>query len=295
MDVNQDGWVDVIRVGWPGEEVVWYENNKNKPGLWVMHTIQDHIGIESPALVDVDGDGRPDLLCNDPVRKAITWIKSPSKKGDTTWTKYIIAQGDNVPGTGKYTHGLGWGDINGDGRKDFVTTKGWWEAPNDPTKPNWAFHPADLGPDCAQMYFMDLNGDGLIDVLSSSSHNYGVWWHEQIKDAQGNITWKLHEIYKGFSESHALALADMNGDGHPDLVTGKRYFAENGRDTGSYEPSVIYWFEYKPGKIPVWVPHQIDDNSGVGLQVLVHDMNGDSRPDIIVSNKKGVFFFEQHL
>jgi G:T-mismatch repair DNA endonuclease (very short patch repair protein) len=41
------------------------------------------------------------------------------------------------------------------------------------------------------------------------------------------------------------------------------------------------------------VPHLIDNDSGVGLQVLVQDMNGDGLPDIIVSNKKGVFFFEQ--
>ncbi len=292
MDVDQDGWVDMIRFGWPGEEVVWYENPKNKPGLWVMHTIQSHVGIESPALVDIDGDGRLDLLCNSPEEKAMIWFKSPTKKGDTTWTKYYIYKGDDIP-TGRYTHGLGVGDMNGDGRPDVLVTQGWWETPKDPTQPNWVFHKADLGPDCAQMYVYDVNGDGNVDVISSSSHNYGIWWHEQVKDAAGNVTWKLHEIYKGFSESHSLAFTDINGDGHPDLVTGKRYFAENGRDTGSYEPSVIYWFEFKPGKNPTWIPHQIDDNSGVGLEVLVKDMNKDGLPDIVVSNKKGVFWFEQ--
>jgi hypothetical protein len=88
-------------------------------------------------------------------------------------------------------------------------------------------------------------------------------------------------------------MADVNGDGHPDLVTGKRYFAHNGEDPGAYEPADLYWFEFKPGATPTWIPHLIDNNSGVGLQVLVQDMNGDGLPDIIVSNKKGVFFFEQ--
>jgi len=292
MDVDQDGWVDMIRIGWPGEEVVWYENPKNKPGLWVMHTIKRHVGNESPAFVDVDGDGRLDLLCNSPEEKEMIWLKSPIKKGDTTWTQYVIYKGDSIP-TSRYTHGLGWGDLSGDGKPDVLVTNGWWETPKDPTKSNWVFHKVDLGPDCAQMHVFDVDGDGDMDIISSSSHNYGIWWHEQVKDAKGNTSWKLHDIYHGFSESHSLAFADINGDGHPDLVTGKRYFAENGRDTGSYEPSVIYWFECRPGKVPTWVPHQIDDNSGVGLQVLVRDMNKDGLPDIIVSNKKGVFWFEQ--
>jgi hypothetical protein len=110
-----------------------------------------------------------------------------------------------------------------------------------------------------------------------------------------------------------MAMADINGDGHPDLVTGKRYFAHNGEDPGAYEPSTLYWFEYRPegarasgtsgasgagagagvASGPTWIAHLIDDNSGVGLQVLVQDMNGDGLPDIVVANKKGVFFFEQ--
>ncbi|HEY4156227.1 MAG TPA: hypothetical protein VGM24_12390, partial [Puia sp.] len=75
--------------------------------------------------------------------------------------------------------------------------------------------------------------------------------------------------------------------------TGKRYFAHNGNDPGAFEPAVLFWFEFKPGKSPVWIPHRIDDNSGVGLQVVVKDMNRDGFPDIIIANKKGVFLFER--
>jgi hypothetical protein len=90
-----------------------------------------------------------------------------------------------------------------------------------------------------------------------------------------------------------LALADVNGDGHPDLVTGKRYFAHNGGDPGAHEPAVLYWFEYKPGKMPAWVKHEVDNDSGSGLNLVVEDINGDKLPDIIVSNKKGVHVFLQ--
>ena len=288
LDVNQDGWPDLVRISLPGEEAVWYENPHNQPGYWRMHPLLANAGNESPAMVDVNGDGRPDLLCNDPIAKEMIWMQPPTVKGDTTWTRHVIARGDI--GTGRYTHGLGLIDMNGDGRKDVVITKGWWECPVDPAMENWVFHPADLGEDCSQIYALDVKGHGQQALVSASAHRYGIWWHEQ-KDTG----WVHHLIYNGVSETHAMALADVNGDGHPDLVTGKRYFAHNGEDPGAYEPSVLYWFEFKPGANPSWIPHLIDDDSGVGLQVLVQDLNGDGLNDIIVSNKKGVFFFEAKI
>ena len=217
---------------------------KTRKGYWKEHLIYRHIGNESPALVDIDGDGRPDILCNDPVKKEVIWFKSPVKKGDTLWQKFVISRNPDLA-TNKYTHGLGFGHMNMDKRRDVIITKGWWEAPEDRTKTDWVFHPADLGQDAAQMYSIDIDGDGDMDLISSSAHNYGIWWHEQVQDEKGNISYIHHEIFKGFSETHGLVMTDINGDGFPDLVTGKRYFAHNERDPGALEPSVLYWFELK--------------------------------------------------
>lgn len=292
MDVNSDGWPDLIRFDVPGGECRWYANPKTTNSFWKSHLILSSAGIETPLFTDIDLDGRKDIICNDADKKQVIWLKSPSGKGDTTWQRYVISS-DPGRGTHRYTHGLGWSDVNLDGKKDVIIKTGWWESPRDVKRANWTFHPANLGEDCANMFALDADRDGDIDIVSSSAHDYGIWWHEQQKNAQGETTWTTHEISKLFSQSHAMAMEDINGDGHPDLITGKRFGAHNEKDPGAAEPAVLYWFEFIPGKTPQWIPHEIDNNSGIGNSFVVSDINKDGLLDIITSNKKGVYFFEQ--
>lgn len=287
LDVNFDGWMDLIRVGMPGEPAEWYENNKNKEGLWKVHPAHHSVGNESPLFEDVDGNGRKDLIFADSKMKKVVWLSAPTSKKDTTWKTYIISN-DSLQSTHRYTHGLGFGDMNLDGRKDIIVREGWWEAPKDPKTPNWTFHKTDIGLECAQMHLMDLDADGDQDVISSSAHKYGFWWHENNAGKFAH-----HEFSKIFSQSHNLTLIDINGDGNKDLVSGKRFLAHNAGDPGDMEPSLLVWFEYVPGKTPTWYSHTIDNDSGAGLHNVVIDMNNDKKLDIVISNKKGVFYFEQ--
>lgn len=287
MDVNGDGWVDFVRIGFPGEEVQWFENPKNKEGHWKAHVIHEALGNESAGFYDVDGDGKLDIVGSNSPTGEMIWLKAPDPDQTLEWKKFIISQ-EKSPGTDRFSHGLGVGDMNNDGRMDVIIKEGWWEAPEDPTQPDWTFHPASLGEACAQMYVYDVDGDGDQDVISSSGHALGIWWHEQ-----SNEGWTTHLISDKFSQPHGLALVDINGDGHPDLVTGKRFYAHMGKDLGGTDPAVLYWYEFKPGPNPTWVAHPIDDDSGVGVQVVVEDITGDGLLDIIVANKKGVFVFEQ--
>ena len=290
-DVNGDGWVDsIVIVGWSNCPAYWYENPKGKGGHWKEHLVTKAAGNETPLYGDLLSTGKPVAIFS--ARKQVSWYDPPRKPEKTEWTRHDV----NGPKDGHAIagHTFGFGDVNGDGRRDILVAKGWFEAPRDRTQGNWTFHAAAFGDRGANLIIRDFDGDGDADVLSSSAHGYGIWWHEQIK-ADGKTTWKRHEIYKEFSQTHAIILADMNGDGRMDFVTGKRYFAHNGRDPGGKEPVVLYWFERTgPAKgAPKFIPHKIEGGTGVGTQFEVVDMNGDKRLDIVVSNKKGVHVFMQ--
>lgn len=280
-DINRDGHTDLIVVGFPGQQSRWLENPGSPGSHWKTHPVMEQTGNENPAYVDVDDDGRRELVFMHGDKCALA---RPGADPTQPWTVQVIA-GPGDPGA---AHGLGVGDINGDGRLDVVIPDGWWEGPASASTSSWTFHPAKFFGG-AQLCVADLDGDGDSDVLGSSPHAYGIAWCEQTPDG-----WQMHEIDHSISQTHAIAVADMNGDGLPDFVTGKRFWAHNGHDAGSFQLSVLCWYEQKrvDGK-PQFTQHLIDAESGVGLQFAIVDLNGDKRPDIVTSNKKGVFVFEQ--
>lgn len=290
QDLNGDGWMDLVVVDFPGKPTWWFENpGPNGQGqAWKRHMITPVTNNESPQLLDLTGDGIPELLCgfDQKIMGFATRRALPSEE----WKINIIA-GPGAPGTDRFSHGIGAGDLSGNGRNDIVITEGWWEAPDDySTETPWIWHPAPFGPACSHIYVFDFDGDGDNDVLTASAHRYGIWWHEN----KGNNQWETHLIDESFAQTHAVVLADINGNGLPDFLTGKRHWAHGGNDPGESDPAVLYWFELtRENGTAKWIRHQIDDNSGVGTQFDVADINGDGLLDIAVSNKKGTFIFLQ--
>jgi hypothetical protein len=296
-DLNGDGWADILVVDFPGTPTWWLENPRRDGVIWPKHTLTPVTNNESPQFWDVDGDGKRDLLAAfspDPKQ-----FDGPERRMGYMSRTNLVTQPWKIrpvslPGaasTTRYSHGLGLGDINGDKRPDIVVPQGWWEAPADPEQAEWTFHAAPLGQNCAQMAVFDYDGDGDADVVSSSAHGLGIWWHEQLPEGK----WKTHDIDKTFSQTHGLVQADINGDGLPDFVTGKRWWAHGPKgDVNPGDPAVLYWFELKRSEGHAgWIPHLVDHDSGVGTQFEVADVSGDGLLDIVVSNKKGVFYFRQ--
>jgi len=288
-DVDQDGWVDSIVVGFPGAPASWYRNPGEATGHWEARPLAPSACGETPIFGDLLGNGRPVPVFA--LNNRFTWFR-PRDDRTVEWQAFPVTQ--ELPAFGKFGHGQGMGDVNGDGRTDLLSTEGWWEAPEDRSRSDWTFHEASLGPACANMVVYDVDGDGDSDVLTSSAHEYGIWWFEQQQE-HGTVRFKQHEIDKGISQTHALILADINNDGMKDLLTGKRYHAHNGHDPGSDEPAVLCWIELQrpePGTCTFRV-HEIDNDSGVGTQFEVGDLEGDGLLDVVVSNKKGVYAFLQ--
>jgi hypothetical protein len=293
-DVNGDGWVDQILIPIPGDRAVWRENPKGAAGPWKEHVIWNSACNESPAFLPLQRGGKPVLVFPHD-EKYMAWYAPKAGSAGAEFEAHRISNGSQ-PGVQRFYHGLGVGDINGDGRPDIVIPDGWYEQPPDLSAPSWTFHPTKLGPNCAQMWVADFNRDGLPDVISSSSHGVGVWWYENLGPRE-NPTFRPHIIDESFSQSHAMAMADINGDGRPDFVTGKRFWAHGPKgDTDPSAPCVLVWYEsgWEKGRV-TWTRHTIDEaaDSGVGTQITVGDVDGDGLADVLSANKKGVHLFLQ--
>jgi hypothetical protein len=275
-DVDVDGRNDVVAVGFPLAGATWRRNTAGT-GDWPTLPLVAGAATESPLFVTLPGRAASLLYARDRQLIAATFDARGDAREDVLATASVA-----IP-----AHGLGVGDIDGDGNTDVITTVGFFRGPT------YQFVAADLGPDCAQMFVFDVDGDGKNDVVSSSAHGKGVFWHRQ----GAGFTFSRSLIDDSFSQSHALVAADLDADGKPEIITGKRRWAHGpSGDIDPNAPAVLHWFSFDRSESGVrWTRHDVDPeaDSGVGTQFVVEDVNGDGLLDIATANKEGVFLFTQ--
>ncbi|HEY4089804.1 MAG TPA: FG-GAP-like repeat-containing protein [Bryobacteraceae bacterium] len=302
-DYTGDGWADIICVD--SRPIFLYVNPKGESRRWDRYNIVPSANSELEVFRDIDGDGKPEILFMG-ANATVAYAKPDPANPTAPWQVVTVSD----PGLGA-AHGMGVGDINGDGRMDIVNNRGWWEGPpSGDTNGHWKFHAAPFGNGGAEMGVYDVNGDGLPDIVTGiMAHGWGLAWFEQQRSAQGENTFVRHDIMGDFStaaknaggvtfsEPHGMAFGDMDGDGIPDMVVGKRLFShlDSHLDPDPQGPAVLYWYrtvrDVKAEGGAKFVPELIHNRSGVGSQFVVTDLNGDGAPEVVTSGPKGTFVF----
>jgi hypothetical protein len=375
-DMDGDGWADIINVASADAEervslipkpqthgtAFWFKNPGTAAALsadpagatgqaWTPFLIHSDVRQEQHGLVDVNGDGKPEFYgaCRDctPTQTKGYYYGDWSTPAAATqpWKYQAVTPKDMYPfpfgGLG-WLHGLGFGDVNGDGKPDLLERGGAWLQQANGSWPGGATTssiasctttPASCGwvktnfwngnnggnQGGSHMYAWDMDGDGDMDVVSGDwAHGEGFAWYEQ---TAGQVFIKHYFMNKAtdkatygvyFTEPHAAQAVDMDGDGVPDLITGKMRFAHP-LDQGDPDPHgepYLYVFktvrEATPGVSGKahFEPHLVDGSPtategatgmlggvGVGRQLAVGQINADGIPDICVSTKLGLYVF----
>lgn len=248
--------------------------------IWQKHLISRSLHTESLWRKDIDADGKDDILAVHYTAKEVFYASFSGGEP----TKHVVGgkEGDG--------HGIGAGDIDGDGKVDVVAIRGWYRQAGDG---KWEWNPEfHLGHSGFGLEVYDVNGDGLNDIIHGRGHSYGLFWHEQVVE-KGKRSWRPHLIDGTYSRVHNTRLADLTGDGKPELIAGTRYRGHNGDDPGGYEPLAIYYYTIDTSD-GTFTRHPIAYNSaaGAGTQFVVVDLDKDGDADLLTAGKSGQFWFE---
>lgn len=274
LDVDGDDWIDLVCSG------VWYRNT-GKPRTEAFERIvfdAAGAGAHDIVVADIDRDGQPDIVMMGDTRtklNALCWYSIP-KNPRETWTRHLI--GPPVHGAITPAGAL---DIDGDGDLDIVRADTWFEN-KDGKGLKWTAHQnipmGRKGPFgvCVRTAAADMDGDGKLELVIADADITGCKVVVlRNSDGKGGA-WEKTELPQSFTYGslHALAVADFNGDGRPDIVSNEQ---EELLPPGRENPRWVIWENLGGGK---FAEHIILDQKLGGHELQVGDVDGDGDIDI---------------
>ncbi len=266
IDVNGDGYTDVLGAARVDNDITWWENNDGSGTSWTEHIIDGNFSSAVTVYAtDVNGDGYIDVLGSATGANSVAWWENIDGSG-TLWTKHIIDSLSD-PWSVYAT------DINNDGYTDVLSSainssEGiiWWEN-YDGTGLYWTKHTVETNYQASAVYATDVNGDGYIDVLGAEVVDDDITWWENV-DGSGT-SWAKHTVDGSFNAPYSIYATDMNDDGYTDVL-GAAMIADD-----------ITWWENNDGSGTSWTEHTVDGNYDGATSVYASDVSGDGCMDIL--------------
>ena len=289
LDTNGNGLPDLISGGW-SRGTLYVKKNPGNEDIWETEDIDVCGNIETTRFYDIDGDGEIEIIPNTPNDPLVCYKLIKDENGNKTgkFQKYVLYDK-------QIWHGMGIGDINGDGKPEIISVVGYLTMPEEgPFAGQWTLHEEFKLPEgCASvpMLLADVTGNGKPDIIYGKAHGYGLYWMEHKDDG----TWEHHVIDESRATYHDMQLVDIDGDGEMEVLTGKRWKAHNGNDPGDLDDVFICYFKFKDGKFERYF---IDDGepgicSGLGIYFWCEDIDCDGKLEIIAPGKEGLFLFKR--